>query len=372
MNVQLPPGITHRVAPELIARPGLGASENARRLDQMFQDVVRSGRSFTGGDGVYSTTIGGRTLFQFGDTYVRGRVGNWRLPSPVFRQTLQNHSLATLDERGFHLHVPGAFQRFRKREFLEPPGAPHEFYWPAAVQQTQAGVQLLLTRFTFRGAKDQEWGFRRLGTDVATLDPDTLALLDITRVNEDPTTSWGAATLADGARQVIYGAATEPDGRKLLTIAHTSALDLREPWTYLTEARAGAQGVRDAARAARFPVEVANQFSVLPAAGGGVDVLVQRGFEPKLTYVHGATPEGPFDTEHLAQVDLPRVDAPRYVYNSLVHPALSDDERLLVSVNHNRVGGTALHAREYVPRFFSVPRPGTLGVHGHERLEFGK
>lgn len=370
---QVPRGLVTDIPASLIARPGLSAAENAGRLDSMFRTVVDAGTSFTGGDGVYSHQVGDRTLFSFGDTYVKGLVGNWRLPSPVFRNTFVRSTQAEVGSGQFRLIAGNGWQRLAgKGEFLQPP-TKGEWYWPAGVTQTDAGVQMLLTRFVhepkgaIRATGDWAWG--RRGTDIATLDPKSLDLIDLRPMNADASTSWGAALTKVDGDVFAYGSRQGKDGVMRLTVAKTSADDIRTGWSYLTD---DGSYSTDPARAGVTDLEVSNQFSVLPGDDGAVHVIAQRGFEPAVYVTRGESPAGPFDVEGSVRKELPAVQNPQYLYNAIAHPQFSDDERVVVSVMQNRFDGSTFHARDYLPRFLTIPRPGTPSAQQSAPLQFGR
>jgi hypothetical protein len=246
-----------------------------------------------------------------------------------------------------------------------------EWYWPADLTQTDAGVQLFLGHYRHTGP-DVYWDWGVQGTHVATLEPETLNLIGIHRAVPDDNTIWGAALLEQpqSGHLYIYGASKAPLGEfPQLKIARTPIADARMSWEFLSHS---GRWSKDSGDAVSLDLPVASQFSVLDNPRRGVDLLVQHGFHPELKVIPGDSPIGPFHMDRAETYAIPSVPEPRYVVNAVAHPQYSDSERLVVSVNQNRFDGVGLNPADYRPHFMTIPRPGTARQPQDMQLEFGK
>lgn len=375
-----PTGVVDEVAKEHQLKPGMWSRENAKRLDGMFQRLVEDSGGFEGADGVYSARVtrrdgSARDVFGFGDTYIGPKLLGMRLPPNRFN--FIRHTVSELDGDEFRTIVRDTSDRVRDvREWIQPM-APRpdgstwrnrEWYWPGGMVQTEAGVQLVLERFNYTGP-DVRWDWAHVGTDVATLDPDTLEVIDQRTVSTGPV-MWGSAVLKRPDHVYVYGAAERDakDGKDLV-VARTQADDLAQGWEYRTADGRWSPNVADAAP--QTGVHVSPQFSVIDSPEGGVDLIAQEGFYPVLRTYHADDPAGPF-VRRPGEVHVPAVEHPKYVYNALVHPQWSDEHRLVVSVNQNRFDGVGFNPTDYRPRFFTMPRPEDLDPERPVMLEYGR
>lgn len=343
--------------------PGLPARENAARAERFFDRTSTRSTGFTGADGVYSLSTGKRTIFGFGDTLIGGRVGGKLVPATRFH--FLRHSLGVAEGGEFKVTGQPFLTRAlrNKRDWISPPdgtwpviGSKH-WYWPGSMYEAQDGIKLMLDRYHLPGM-DMMWGWRHLRTDVATLDPRTLALKSIDTVVADPDTNWGTATFVTPEHVYMYGGTKDAAGTPQLKVARTRDNSARTGWEYLTSRGTWSADFRDAGASA---VPIGSQFSVVANARGGVDLIGQVGFEPRVSVVHGATPAGPWDVAGARTFRTPSVTGPKYTYNAVVHEGLSDSDRLVVSVNQNSTSVPQLvnEPSLYRPHFFTIPRPGT-------------
>lgn len=388
----IPKGIVTEIPSGMKFAPGLSARQNARRLEEFFSWSAPRQSEFNGADGMYTHGITDlapsllepgalpdRTLFAMGDTYVGGRIGPFRLPPN--RLNFIRNSQAVVEGDEFRLILRDYDDRLLRnhREWLVPEQSQakfssthdREWYWPADVTQTDAGVQMLLGHYGHTGP-DVYWDWGVQGTHVATLEPETLNLIDIHRAVPDDTTIWGAALLEHpkSGHLYIYGAADGPAGEiPQLKIARSPIADARMAWEFLTDKGTWSERASDAGT---LPIPVASQFSVLDNPRGGVDLLVQHGFWPDLKVIPGDTPIGPFHMDRTQTYQIPEVPQPRYVVNAIAHPEYSDAERVVISVNQNRFDGVGLNPADYRPHFMTIPRPGTTSRAHDQALEFGR
>lgn len=357
---------------------GKSARENAAGAENFFNRVSREGKDFSGADGAYSVSVGDRTIFGFGDTLIGGRIGKFLMPAT--RYHFLRHSLGVVEDGEFKVTGQPFKTRMleNKRDWISPPdgkwplvGSKH-WYWPGAMHEAKDGVKVMLNRFHLPGM-DMMWGWKHLRTDVATLDPETLALKSIDTVVKDPTTMWGSATLTTDEHTYMYGGSKDETGKLGMKVARTADHGATTGWEYLA---ADGSWSSDVTKAAPQDVPIGAQFSVSKNAKGGVDLLGQVGFNPEISVVHGDTPAGPWHTDETRTFEVPKVKGPKYSYNAVVHEGLSDAERLVVSVNQNSTSVPQLVTEPtlYRPHFFTIPRPGTeaFTAESETKVDWGK
>jgi hypothetical protein len=319
---------------------------------------------WTGGDGAYSTDLGGdRVLWMFGDTFV-GRVQDGRRVD----SRLINNSAAIQTGR----EPAAAAMAFAYRTltdsgptaFLQPADGAG-WLWPYHAVRTAEGLFLFLLQIE-PAEGPAAFGFKLVSTWLGKVtNPD------------DPPERWqvsqqkipwgherrlfGSAVLLQGGTCYIYGTVDDAAGglmAKHMIAARVPADKLGDfsAWRFF----AGGDWVAEVDRAGRVCENVASEFSVSyqPAAGRYVLVYTESGLSADIVLRFAPRPEGPWD-EPVQVFRCPEVgwDSRVFCYAAKGHPELAAAaDELIVTYMANATDFALLEsdARLYRPRFLRV------------------
>jgi len=319
----------------------------------------RSG--WAGGDGAYSTALGGgRTLWLFGDTFV-GRVEGGRR---VQAQLIANSLAVQPGGRP----GPGSLEFFYRSDggglplaaFPPPDGG--AWFWPLHAVRTPSALFVFLLQVE-RTDPGSALGFRVQSMALARIaDPDA------------PPAAWRPELRpipwADGRRLIgasvftadgvcyVYGTLEDAPGRRRAIVARVAAGQLWEfsEWRFF----AGEGWEPDAARAAAVCDEVSAEFSVSWQPGLGRYVMVHSAAwpSPEMVVRYAAAPEGPWSAPEVF-FSCPEAgwDPRVFCYAAKGHPAVDpspDGLTITYVANATELAPVESDARLYRPRFLRI------------------
>lgn len=321
-----------------------------------------------------------KTFFWFSDTFGGTTRGDGREFDSV---RMTNHSFALLDGRA---PAPGKIRFFWRRDFKKPRADASTSGVAGTDSNADSAENLLgVKRWLQDGILYREriwlsailvgdaWKPERVDAVSIGRDADGGPNFDDVRVDENAPLSFKA----NGA-QVVFGAAINDDAndgflyifgyldrfdvgsRKDLVVARVARdrFDDFSAWRYF-DGNAWSPNVADACSPNAALLEnVSTEFSVskIPTgknAGKFLLVYTPGVVSDRIAFRVAQTPIGPFENEVVFyRSTVPRAFEPGVrCYNAKAHPVLSDENRLLVSYNVNRLGEIPRRPAEYRPRF---------------------
>lgn len=323
--------------------PSIRLAEPALRFDRLFE---RTGGGWTGGDGTLSIALpDGRTVWLFGDSFL-GTV------SPAGRRPPDTpfiHNCLVV-QRGENLKTLYRFIDGEPAAFFTPLVEAH-WYWPGHGTVEADQLKIFLHRFELR--EPRLWGWRWIGTDIATLSLPSLSLCSIAPAPAATRVMYGVFVLNTQAYTYIYGTA-DLRRPKAAHLARSAAGQVQGPWQYFT-----GDGWSDRPEASRPVLSgVSTQYAVLQAAGGFY-LFTMDGripFSNHIVVYRAPYPWGPWKGP-LSVYRAPEAHEAIAAYNPFVHTQFTSNSRVLVSYNLNAViNPAALYwdAAIYRPRFIRV------------------
>ncbi|GAA3109889.1 hypothetical protein JOF29_001416 [Kribbella aluminosa] len=337
-----------------------------------------------GRDGIGSATPGSRTAFIFSDT----RIGTVDPDTLTYRQTgFVNNSSAVLvgnrpDPAGTTFVVPenGAFGNG---------------FW------MNDGIAIGDTLYATGFAPDADWNAARvdlIAVPLADGVPDYTAVRrteDVRLLVRDGTyiVMFGVGIMpgTDGFVYVYGYRNTLAGGQKDLVCARVRREEFADiaSWRFWSGTTWSPDITVSVSDAAVLHADVSTELSVTPIPGGRYLLVYLRNVNSTgLEYAIGSSPIGPFGPGvRFYNCPEPYVYEAQtaggtYCYNAKAHPSLSEDGRLLISYNVNRLGADPLTTEIYRPRFVwldlhrfadepSAPRATTDLVAGGRVLDLG-
>lgn len=347
--------------------PSNPASQLSAGIAHYLQTSQGSGQ-FTGGDGTYSIPLAnGRSAWIFGDSFVGGvRSDGSRSSNP---ETFVRNSIVLQDSPTNLRLITGRDKDGIRVDAALPPNmrenrdgsGPDEWYWPGhGTTRDDGHLLVFMNRFT-QPVGSLEWSWKYRGTDLATFDAQTGALLATKRMFQEGKVLWGSAVLEQGNYTYVYGTEDPvfiPGDAPQAHVARVQRKELedRAAWEFWD----GHEWTSDALKSARLGAQVSNQFSAITAADGSTTIITQQGLDPSIRAWNAPSPQGPFTNSTVAAT-IPDLPNGRHSYNSVAHPQLTTEDGLLLSYN---VGGAdfMLDHTSYRPGFLRIP---------HDRLPGG-
>jgi hypothetical protein len=337
------PGARAALAVRAAEGPADGARAGARRecglpaaadgaAPEAFTELFAASRTgWTGGDATISERLpDGRTAWLFGDTFVAGVDDrDRREPAPFRRNSLVVQSGGCLETIAPILPEPDA----------------DRWYWPNDAVVRDDELLVFFTRL--RDDPDDLID----GSLVARFDLATLELLGTVELPSRARTWWGAATVAEGGFEYVYGI---DDGTRSAYVARTPAGELARGDLAFFDGTGWSDDPDDAKPLVEDAIS--NQMSVVP---DGDDLLLvsQPHFSDDVRAWRASAPTGPFaDPRTVATV--PPVQGAR-TYHAMVHPHAAAKDGLLLSYNviPHVADDVWNHASLYRPRFLRAPLP---------------
>ncbi|WP_427889567.1 discoidin domain-containing protein [Kribbella sp. GL6] len=306
-----------------------------------------------GGDGMGSATPGSRTAFIFSDT----RIGTVDPDTLTYRQTgFVNNSSAVL--------VGNRPDPARTTFVLGENGAFGSGFW------MNDGIAIGDTLYATGFAPDSDWNAARVDLIAVPLAggvPDYTAV----RRTEDV-----GLLVRDGTYIVMFGVGIMPGpdgfvyvygyrntlagGQKDLVCARVRREQFADiaSWRFWSGTSWSPDITVSVQDAAVLHADVSTELSVTPIPGGRYLLVYLRNVNSTgLEYAIGSSPIGPFGPGvRFYNCPEPYVYEAQtaggtYCYNAKAHPSLSEDGRLLISYNVNRLGADPLTTEIYRPRF---------------------
>lgn len=322
--------------------------------DEHFNQLfTRSDNNWTGGDGAQSVLLpDGRSVWLFGDTNL-GDVNPDRSRSNTLF-TIRNSMVV---QRGDQLTTVYGGSAAKPTDLLPPPnGMPSNlvWYWPSAgvVEGTGVAAQLRIVAGQYRQVTMGEFGFARIGTDIATFSLPDLKLKDITPIGFANNTGYGTALLEDGDYTYVYGdesvsalGGTFPE----LHVARAQRGKLLENWEYYT----GTGWSPDPMASARIFVGPVN--SVTKLGDRYLLLSMTYPFGDQILSYQATSPVGPWCNGTLVY-QTPENQHKLFTYIPVVHPEFSSGAEVLISYSVNGQGETN-SVNNYRPRFIHVHIP---------------
>jgi len=319
---------------------------------------------WTGGDGAYSTTLGGeRVLWMFGDTFV-GRVENGRRVG----SRLINNSAAIQTGR-----IPSdAALAFSYRTLADgipsallQPADGVGWLWPYHGVRTAEGLFLFVLQIE-PAEGPPAFGFKLVSTWLGKIaDPDdtperwNLSQQKIPWGNERRL--FGSSVLLQGGYCYIYGTVDDVAGG--LTVKHmivarvpADRLGDFDSWRFFSDGH----WVSEAERAGRVCENVAGEFSVSYQSAQDRFVMVysEGGLSPNIVLRFSPRPEGPWgEPKQVYRCPEAGWDPRIFCYAAKGHPELAAaaDELIVTYVaNATEIELLESDARLYRPRFIKI------------------
>jgi hypothetical protein len=319
---------------------------------------------WTGGDGAYSTALGGeRVLWLFGDTFVGGVHNGRRVDSRLINNSaaIQNGPepsdaalvfiYRTLSDGG-----PAAF--------LQPADGAG-WLWPYHGVRTADGLFLFLLQIEPADGPPA-FGFELVSTWLGkVVNPDETPERWVVHQRKIPWGSegrlFGSSVLLQGGYCYIYGTVDAAAGGvtvKNLIVARAPAERIGDfdSWRFFSDGN----WVSEVGRAGRVCENVAGEFSVSYQSAPGRYVLVysEGGVSPNITLRFSPRPEGPWgEPVHVFRCPEAGWDPRIFCYAAKGHPELAAAaDELIVTYVANATDFALLEsdARLYRPRFLRV------------------
>ncbi len=308
------------------------------------------GPGWTGGDATQSVSLpDGSTLWLFGDSFLgRIRPNGSRSPmSPMVRNCLvlqRGKHLTTL--HGGPVDSPSAFF---------PAESPSRWYWPGDGVVENRRIRVFLHRF-FQQSPGM-WGWKWVGTEIASLAYPSLDLEAIAPLAYDNGVMYGVALLEATRYTYVFGTKDQGGG----TVAHVARAprgDLGGSWSFWD----GRGWSLHSASSQGILTGVSVQYGVTAWGDDGFALITmdrRQPFSPDLVLYVSPEPQGPWNGPIL-RYRAPEADEDVAAYNPSVHPQFTEAGRLLLSYNLNHVrspDALYLDATIYRPRFLRVELP---------------
>jgi hypothetical protein len=317
-----------------------------------------------GGDGAYSTALGGeRVLWMFGDSFV-GRVQNGRR---IDSRLINNSAAIQTGREPSDAALAFIFRTLSDggpAAFLQPADG-LGWLWPYHGVRTAEGLFLFLLQIEPADGP-AAFGFRLVSTWLGKIaNPDEpperweLSQHKIPWGNERRL--FGSSVLLQGDYCYIYGTVDDTAGGvtvKHMIVARAPADRIGDfaSWLFFSDG----DWVADAERAAAVCADAASEFSVsyLSVPGRYVLVYSEDGFSPNMVLRFSPRPEGPWG-EPVRVYRCPEADwDPRiFCYAAKGHPELAaaaDELIITYMANSTELALLESDARLYRPRFLRV------------------
>lgn len=345
---------------QLVQEPLVVTSAEPNSRTQMFADYGDTTDDWVGADSTYSVVLkDGSVAWLFSDTILGSVIDGER----VDMDTMGFINNSFIIERDGVLTETITGWGPDGRESVFPPPAEDAWYWLGAGYAAPNGTMYVgLNRYDRFGPGLWDWSWTR--SSIATVDPKTWTVVDVTPVEVDSPVQWTSWYERAEGKTYIYGV----HDQGLLKQAHVARVaghDVSrvDKWEYWD----GTGWSRDAADSAPILDNVANEWSVTKFRDGYLLVTQDTSeiFSNKVVAYTSCSPTGPF----VNQVELFRTpetglwgsygDPNIFTYNAHVHPHLSDDGSLVISYNVNTFDNEHVFddVTIYRPRFWTV----TLG-----------
>ncbi len=350
MQVSSPKPTPHKSAVKTVDAGAVERSPAAINAEKLTAEFLgRRDNGWTGGDATYSVALpDGRNAWFFGDSFLGGvgKDGTRTDDSSFVRKC------AVLEDKGVFTTLTGArnndaLPRDRYEPFMKPAGTAKGWYWPG--QGFVNGSKMFVPLAHMESDPANEWAWNHRGTDIASIDAETMKVNSIRRINSTPNEYWGAAAASDNNYTYLFASRDLPGQAKQALVARLpiDGIDAA-PMTYWN----GKDWTPDAAAAVPLGPQVSNQFSVLQAKDGW-RLITQHGYDHGVWQYTAPSLTGPWSGPKLLGM-IPQQALGRHVYNAVAHPQFSTRDELVVSYN---VGGADFLKWEdsYRPRFISVP-----------------
>jgi hypothetical protein len=339
--------------PKQVASTSVASISADQALDNRWASYLDSGTGWTGGDSVYTYSLGSEgILFTFADSFLRG------LRGIEHRRKLIYHNMFVVQGAGGFRVVTGGTPADPAPLVTAPYGK--DFYLALGGSVDGSVFQAIFMERvqTGPGSLDNS----PIGSVIATF---SLPGLELQRVAAVPDPSgaiqWGAYVHRFGAWTYIYGASANGLDKRGY-VARVAGDDLQQPWSYWN----GRSFVADPSQAAPIASGVQSEYGV--AELDGMYVLVTSDasvpFSPRADLYVGCSPVGPWtrrDVFTLSSV-VGKIGAATwgnpdvYVYDAMVQPALSSGSTLVVSYDRNSLELPAVLKRAdiYMPSYLEI------------------
>lgn len=339
--------------------PGVLKAEPATEWNALFAGA----EGWTGGDGVYSTTLrGGRVLFLFGDTLI-GNVKNGRRTGAA----MVNNTIGVMDLKSAPAPIQFVYGQSEKGEpaAMFKPGDGHGWFWPQGTVELGGRLFIFLAQIE-KTADEGVFGFKQVGQWLAKVDR-SLAdprkwnceqhRIPFTQFDEHGERIWGSALLVDGRHIYIYG--IEDQARKLgskqliVACAPLDKLAQFDAWQFRRR-----NGWTKTPAPESLSTGLANEFSVSRLANGHyLLVYTESGLSDRVVGRVAASPDGPW-SEPLLLFTCPEMAADNgvFCYAAKEHSWANKGNEILVSycVNAWNFGRLFEDEAVYRPRFVWV------------------
>jgi hypothetical protein len=334
--------------------------ETLPRYEALFQ---RSS-GWTGGDGVFSTALGGgRFLWLFGDTFIGDVIDGRHVNADLVNNTIAIQS--GRDPAGASVAFFNGRSPDGKPEAFIKPADGIGWFWPYHAVLTGEGLSLFLIQIE-RTADPLAFGFKLAGTWIALVanpqdPPESWRTTQVKLPWGDERRLFGSSVLLQGGECYVYGTVDEvSEGmmRKQVILARAPADRVSDfsRWRFWTPGGWTA----DVEAAAAVCENAANEFSVSfqPALGRYAMVYNRDSMSPEIVVRLAPAPHGPWG-EPIALYRCPEAewDSRIFCYAAKGHPELAAvGEELVVTYITNSTDFALIEsdARFYRPRFLKV------------------
>jgi hypothetical protein len=334
--------------------------ETLPRYEALFQRST----GWTGGDGVFSTALGGeRFLWLFGDTFIGDVIDGRHVNADLVNNTIAIQS--GRDPAGAAVaFAAGRSADGRPAAFFRPADGVG-WFWPYHAVLTGEGLYIFLIQIE-RTTDPLAFGFKLAGTWLAQVSnpgepPESWRVSQAKLPWGNERRLFGSSVLLYGGDCYVFGSvdeAAEGFVRKNVILAKAPAGELSDfsRWRFWTPAG----WVAEADSAAAVCANVANEFSVSfqPALGRYAMVYNRDSMSPEIVVRLAPAPHGPWG-EPIFLYRCPEAEwDPRiFCYAAKGHPELAAaGEELIVTYITNSTDFALIEsdARLYRPRFIKV------------------